>query len=655
MNKQTDDLIPREILFGNPDKVNVQLSDDSKFISYIAPKEGVLNIWIAPVDNIKESTCITNDNRRGIRSYNWSKDHSHIIYSQDTDGNENTHLFSVNIKTLVQKALTPKQVRSSMLKLSNRYPHEILVLMNNRVPEYFDIYKINIQTGERNLVFKNLAQYSTFLADEDFILRFGYKMLPSGEGEIYSLEDPSDYSKTKLFQKIAVEDMITSGLLHISSNKSKLFLIDSKNRNTSALVEVDLRSGARNILYSNEKADIDDYILEPKSKLVQAVAANYLRKEWVILDPAIEKDIEYLRNIEEGDFEILSRSYEDDKWIVAFLKSDEPVKYYLYNRTKKAVEFLFFNNERQVGLAFAEMHPLKIKSRDGLDLICYLTLPGSLKYDSADAPHPLPTQPVPLILNVHGGPNVRDRYGFNPTSQWLANRGYGVLNVNYRGSTGFGKDFINAGDGKWAREMQYDLEDAVNYCIEHKITERDKVVIMGGSYGGYAALVGMSMTPDLYAAGIDIVGPSNLETLINSIPPYWKPQAAHLTKMIGATTNTEAGRKYLKERSPLTYAHNIKKPLLIIQGANDPRVKQAESDQIVAVMKKHSIPVVYLLYPDEGHGLARPENRLSMYAHAEIFLANFVGGRFAPHENEFPGSSIIVQEGKDITWTTYKS
>lgn len=644
-----DDLISRDILFGNPDRVATRISKDGKFISYIAPKDGVLNIWVASIDKIAEAKVITNETQTGIRSYFWANDNTHIIYAQDKKGDENWRLYSVNVTTNEQKDLTPSDgVRASVLKLSDKYSNEILILINDRVAEYFDIYKVNIDTGKRELVYKNIGQYASFLADDDFKIRVGYKMLPSGEGEVCLFED-GDLEKAELFQKISTEDMLTTGPLHISADGIKLFMTDSVGRNTSALIEIDLVTKIRKVIYESDKADIDDYIVDTKSKMIQGVATNYLRKEWTIIDSKIASDLDYLKTIEDGDIEILSRTHEDNKWVVVFSKSDSPLKYYLYDRIKHEAQFLFVSNTSHEGLLFSKMYPQNIKSRDGLDLVSYLTIPRWL-----DNGKGIPTKTVPLVLYVHGGPNARDSWGFSSVAQWLANRGYAVLNINYRGSIGFGKSFTNAGDGEWARKMQDDLADGVQWAIDNKITQKDKIVIMGGSYGGYAALVGMTMTPDMYVAGIDIVGPSNLETLLKSIPPYWKPQMAHLIKIVGASPDTEEGRDFLKERSPLSFAKNIKKPLLIVQGANDPRVKQAESDQIVEAMKELAIPVVYLLYPDEGHGLARPENRLSMYANAEVFLANFAGGRFIPHNNNFPGSSVVVKEGNEISWTREK-
>jgi dipeptidyl aminopeptidase/acylaminoacyl peptidase len=450
----------------------------------------------------------------------------------------------------------------------------------------------------------------------------------------------------KLFQKIATEDMLNTAPLHITRDGKFLYMIDSTGQDTSALIQINLATREKKLIHVDPRADVNDLMVNPVSKIVEAVSVQYLKKEWQIIDSAVASDISRLQKIDKGDIEIVSRTKSDDKWIVAFLKDDGPLKYYFYDRLNHVAKFLFVSNSAQENLPFAKMHPVKIKARDGLELVSYLTLPRWL-----DNGLGVPAAPVPMVLYVHGGPNARDAWGFNAAHQWLANRGYAVLSVNYRGSTGFGKGFINAGDGQWAKAMQDDLEDAVAWTVDNKIARKDKVAIMGGSYGGYATLVGMTRTPDLFAAGIDIVGPSNLETLLKSIPPYWKPMVAHLNKIIGASVDTKEGLTLLKERSPLTYAEKIKKPLLIVQGANDPRVKQAESDQIVAAMVGHKIPVVYLLYPDEGHGLARPENRLSMYALSEVFLANFLGGDYIPHDNKFPGSTIEVKEGKEITWT----
>ena len=640
-----DRLIPREVLFGNPDKIAVRMSEDGKYISYLAPLNGVLNVFVAPVDNPLIGKAITADTERGIRSYSWAKNSNNIIYSIDNKGDENFRLYSIDINTKENILLTPKEgVRASVIKKSKSFPDEILVQMNKRVPEYFDIYKINVKSGKAEIIFENKEKYLSFIIDDNFKILFAYKMLPTGEGEIYSFKN-GNLASPQLFQKIKTEDMLTSSLLHITADGKILYAVDSSQRDKSALFEIDLSTQKRTLLYEDARADIDSCLVDPITKRIQAVSIDYLQKEWIILDPQINEDIKNLSKLNDGIIEITSRVENDNKWIVVYMQDDGPYKYYLYDRATGEAKFLFVSNSKQEEYSFAKMHPMQITSRDGLELVSYLTLPRWLDKGARLE------NPIPLILYVHGGPNSRDNKGYNATHQWLANRGYAVLSVNYRGSTGFGKSFINAGDGQWARKMQDDLEDAVKWAIDNNLADKSKIVIMGGSYGGYATLVGMSMTPDLYAAGIDIVGPSNLETLMNSIPPYWKPVFAHLKKIIGASPDNEGGKKFLFERSPLNYVKNIKKPLLIVQGAHDPRVKKLESDQIVSAMKKHGIPVVYLLYKDEGHGLARPENRMSFYAHAEVFLANILQGRYLGHDGNFPGSSMEIIEGKDLTWT----
>jgi dipeptidyl aminopeptidase/acylaminoacyl peptidase len=644
-NMKEDILIPREVLFGNPDKIAVRMSENGEYISYIAPLDGVLNIFIAPTSNPLDARAITDDRERGIRNYSWAKNNSNIIYAIDNKGDENFRLHSIDIKTLENKLLTPQNgVRSGIVKISKNFPDEILVRMNKLVPEYFDIYKINVKTGETELIFENKEKYTDFTIDDDLKIRLAYKMLPTGEGEIYFFKD-GNVSESELFQKIKVEDMLTTSALHITADSKILYIVDSSDRDKAALFEVDLLTQKRKMIYEDKRADIDATLVDPITKKIQAVAVDYLEKEWIIFDESIKKDIKNLSELNAGKIEIISRTSNDSKWIVVYMQDDGPYKYYLYDRSTKEAKFLFVSNTKQEDYFFAKMHPVTINARDGLELVSYLTLPRWLDKGARLS------SPIPLVLYVHGGPNSRDSKGYNSTHQWLANRGYAVLSVNYRGSTGFGKSFINAGDGEWARKMQNDLEDAREWAIDNNITEKDKVVIMGGSYGGYATLVGMTMTPDLYAAGVDIVGPSNLETLMNSIPPYWKPVFAHLKKIIGASPEDENGRKFLFERSPVNYAKSITKPLLIVQGAHDPRVKQAESDQIVTAMKEHGIPVMYLLYKDEGHGLARPENRMSFYAHAEIFLANILKGRYLNHDGKFPDSSMEIIEGKDLTWT----
>ncbi len=406
------------------------------------------------------------------------------------------------------------------------------------------------------------------------------------------------------------------------------------------MTALDLTTGTTAILAEDPRADVAGAMVHPTEETIQAVSFTYARTEWKVLDPAIRGDLDYLKTVAAGDILVTSRTLDDRLWTVAFLLDNGPARSYLYDRAKKQATFLFTNRRALEGLSLARMYPRVITSRDGLSLVSYLTLPPEADRRGDGRPD----RPLPLVLLVHGGPWARASWGLDPEHQWLANRGYAVLSVNFRGSTGFGKAFINAATKQWAGKMHEDLLDAVDWAVRERIAQRDKVCIMGGSYGGYATLVGLTFTPEAFACGVDIVGPSNLITLLNTIPPYWEPGMAMFTTRVG-DHRTEDGRKLLASRSPLTFVDRIQRPLLIGQGANDPRVKQSEADQVVAAMQKKSIPVTYVLYPDEGHGFARPENSLSFNAVVEAFLSQYLGGRYEPVGNDFKGSTITVPTG----------
>jgi len=444
------------------------------------------------------------------------------------------------------------------------------------------------------------------------------------------------------FAKIGLEDALTTSPIGFDKTGRVLYMADSRDRDTAALAAIDIETGNKTVIASNSRADLGNALIHTTEKTMQAVAFTYERREWQILDRSIEGDIDYLRKVSGGDMEVISRTLDDTNWLVAYIVDDGPVRYYRYDRTAKKAHFLFTNRKALEGLSLAKMHPVIVKTRDGLDMVSFLTLPQGTDTDGGARP----SKPLAMVLFVHGGPWARDEWGFNPTHQWLANRGYAVLSVNFRGSTGFGKEFVNAGNMEWGRKMHDDLIDAIEWAVKEGIADRKRIAIMGGSYGGYATLAGMTFTPDKFACGVDIVGPSNLVTLLNTIPPYWTPAVELFKKRVGDHT-TEEGREFLLDRSPLTYADRIRSPLLIGQGANDPRVKQNESDQIVREMQVKNIPVTYVLYPDEGHGFVRPENRLSFNAVAEIFFSGCLGGRYEPVGDDFRGSSITVSVGAE--------
>lgn len=634
------EVIPREVLFGNPERASFQASPDGKTLSWLAPKDGVLNVYVAPIDDIDNAKAVTNDDYRGIRQYFWAENGSHLVYMQDKGGDENFHAYSINIETGERLELTPHEgARAQLQQTSKLFPDHILVTINNRNPQLFDIYKIDVTSGESELVFQNEG-YLGFNTDDQFNVRFAARY--EGDGSVSYFEIDGDTVKEEPYLNVPSADALTTQIVGFNTEGDKLYIIDSRTGNTAALFVRDMNTGQTDMLYEHPKADISGAMGNPETGEVEAVAANYLRTEWKILDDAVADDLKYLRTVQDGDISISSRVKDDTLWTVAYVRDDGPVEYYTYDRAARKAEYIFSNRPELEDKPLAKMHPTVIESRDGLNLVSYLTLPVWTDTDG-DA---RPEEALPMVLLVHGGPWARDQWGYNSMHQWLSNRGYAVLSVNYRGSTGFGKDFINASNFEWAGKMHDDLIDAVNWAEQEGIADPDRVAIMGGSYGGYATLVGLTFTPDTFACGVDIVGPSSLVTLLNTIPPYWKPAMELFNQRVG-NLSTEEGRELLESRSPLNFIEKIKKPLLIAQGANDPRVKQSEADQIVSAMTEKNIPVTYILFPDEGHGFARPENSMAFNAATEAFLAEHIGGRYEPIDNDLEGSTMQVPAGAD--------
>ena len=631
-------LISRDVLFGNPDRSNAQLSHDGKYISYLAAVDGVLNVWVGPAKKPQEAQPVTKDTYRGIRSYFWAYTHQHIVYVQDKGGDENWRAYAVDVKSGKEVDLTPYEgVQAQIQGLSPNSPGEILVGLNDRDPRFHDSYRIDLNTGKRTLVEQNPG-FAGYMADNDLRLRLAFAIERDGSMSIKRNGEEG----WEDFLSIGAQDNLSVQPVGIDESGETLYLFDPRGRNTSALKAIHLKTGEEKILATHDKADMSGVMMHPVTNQVQAASAEYTRREWQILDSSLQKDLDKLAAIDEGDFFVTSRTQDDKVWMVATVSDAGPVRYYRYDRKAGKATFLFSNRKALEGLELARMHPLVIPSRDGLDLVSYLSLPPWMDRDGDGKP----SEPMPMVLLVHGGPWARDNWGYNSRHQWLANRGYAVLSVNYRGSSGLGKEFLNAANLEWSGKMHDDLIDAVDWAVEHGIADKDKVAIAGGSYGGYATLVGLTFTPDIFACGVDIVGPSNLITLIENAPPYWRPILPLIANRIGDISTVE-GRRALRAVSPLTHVEEIKKPLLIGQGANDPRVPQAESDQIVEAMLRKEIPVTYVLYPDEGHGFRRPENNNSFNAVTEAFLAQHLGGRAEEIGDDFQGSTIEVPTGAE--------
>jgi len=641
-------LIPRATLFGNPDRAGVQISPDGTQVSWLAPVEGVLNVWVAPVGDLAAAKPVTEDTDRGIRQYFWMPNSTHLVYLQDRGGDENWRAYSVDLATGEELDLTPFDgVRATIAHVSRDFPDTLAIGLNDRDPQYHDIHLVNAATGERTLLFEN-PRFAGVTLDDAMQVRLVSEMNSDGSEATFLVEGEA-YAP---FDTVPFEDTMGTRSVGLDRKGERLFMVDSRGRDTSALVVKRLSDGAMETIFEGTQSDVAGALVDPITDEVEAVASNYLKPEWTVLDPEMEKDLAYLETVDDGEIGIGSRSLDDSKWIVSYRGDAGPTQYHLYDRTAGTATRLFSSKDALEELPLVPMHGVEIPTRDGLTLPSYVSIPAWSDPDGDG----VPDEPLPMVLMVHGGPWARDSWGYNPYHQWFANRGYAVVSPNFRGSTGFGKSFVNAGDGEWADSMHDDLIDAVEWAVGKGIADRDRVGIFGGSYGGYAALAGVTFTPEVFAASVSIVGPSNLITLMNSLPPYWAPMIEMFAKRV-ADHRTPEGRRTLRDMSPLTHVDEIVKPLLIGQGANDPRVKQQESDQIVKAMQAKDLPVTYVLYPDEGHGFAKPENNIAFQAIAEAFLAEHLGGRAEPITDEIGASTAkVVSKGaldlpvEETTW-----
>jgi len=606
------ELIPREVLFGNPLKASPRISPDGKLLSYRAPTDNVMNVWVRTVGR-EDDRPVTKDDNRGIRIYFWAQDSKHIMYLQDVGGNENWRLYGVNLETDEIKDFTPfDEVQVRITARSKHYPHELLVAMNKENPRVHDVYHLDLTSGELKLMAKNPGNYIVWVTDTHFKVWGALAATPEGGFDLLVRENETAERKNLVAWDL--EDSLNSGPVSFSKDGRYIYLKDSRDVNAGRLVKMEIATGDIEVIAEDPQYDVGGVMVHPDTYEIQAVTFYRARKELVVLDESIKGDFEAIRKLDQGDFFVTDRDSADDTWLVAFTKDNGPVSYYAFDRKTQKGIFLFDHMPDLKRHTLAPMEPISFISRDGLTIHGYITYPPGKGRTN-----------LPMVLNVHGGPWYRDTWGYNSEAQWLANRGYVCLQVNFRGSTGYGKEFLNAGNKEWGGKMHDDLVDAVNWAVGEGIADSEKVAIYGGSYGGYAALVGATFTPDLFRCAVDIVGISNLITWIETIPPYWSTLLATIHKRIG---NPDTEEEFLKSRSPLFKVDEIKIPILIAQGANDPRVKQAESEQIIEAMKKKGLEYEYMLFPDEGHGFAKPENRLRFIAAAEKFLAKHLGGRY---------------------------
>ncbi|HTB42599.1 MAG TPA: S9 family peptidase [Acetobacteraceae bacterium] len=632
-----DRLIPRAHLFGNPNRLNGTISPDGTHLAWVAPLDGVMNVWIAPRVTPEQARAVTHDTKRGVRDYYWAYDGQHLLFLQDRDGDENWRLHAVNVHTGETRTLTPEGARATPAGTSRHVRDAVLVTLNQRDPSYPDLFRVELATGEMAVVAENPG-FAGFMADDRYMPRLALRSTPDGGMDI--LRPASDGTWTD-WDHIPAEDAFSTAVSHLNADGTTLYMRDSRGRDTAALVAVDLATSARKLLAADARADIGGVLTDRDTYAPLAYHVTVERLSYIALDPRVQPDLDFLAAQDIGDWWIMSRTEDDRLWIVGAHSDTRPGMAYLYDREARDLRLLYETRPELSGAPLSRMHPVTIPARDGLNLVCYLTLPRRVDLAGTGRPD----APGPLVLLVHGGPWARDTFGYNSYAQWLANRGYAVMTVNFRGSTGLGKHVVNAGNLEWGRRMDDDLLDAVAWAVDQRVADPARIAIFGGSYGGYAVLASMTRNPELYCCGVDVVGPSNLETLLATVPPYWASFRAQLIRALG-DPDTEDGRALLRERSPLHQAGRIRRPLLIAQGANDPRVKQAESDQMVGAMQANGVPVTYLLYPDEGHGFVRPENQLAFVAVAEQFLADCLGGEAAPvTAEELQETTMQVLEG----------
>ena len=637
-------LIPREVLFGNPERSDPQISPDGTQLAWLASDEnGVVNVWIGSIEG-KEGRPVTNENHRPVDWYKWAGDSKHILFLQDNAGDEITHLFAADLTNGKVRDLTPfPGVRAQNVLTDLQHPGSVLVALNRRDRHSFDMYRVDLEKGEVTLEATNPGDVLTWTTDNDFVIRAATVFDGKSGNTIIRVRDAVDKPWRDLvvmpFEKALFGGQVVGGSLiaGFAPDGKGLVIHSALHSDKGRLVRVDLRDGKElEILAQSPDADVADsglgselsVLRDPTTHAIQAVEFDYLEPGWVFLDPKVEADFATIGTDLPGFLELVSRDRSDTKWIIALHRSEAPAIFYSYDRTTKKRHLLFEEKPALTKFYRAQKKPVVIKARDGLEMVSYLTTPLGA-----------PAKNLPMVLLIHGGPWFRDQFDFDPEVQLLANRGYAVLQVNYRGSTGFGLKFLNAGTNEWGRGTQEDLFDAVKWAIDEGTADPKRIAAMGWSGGGFATLLALEMRPDLFVCGVDVVGPAELATLYRSFPSYWSNITARWRRRGGDFDHDE---KLNREVSPLYHVEKIQAPLLIGQGKNDPRVTIENANAMVKALREAKREVVYVVYPDEGHGFARPENQRDFYGRVEEFLAKHLGGR-AERWKKIEGSSAELR------------
>lgn len=622
---QEPPLIDRELFFDNPEIAGGQLSPDGKLISFLKVNKGKMNIWVKSFDEpFEKAKPITADTLRPIGGYFWTSDSKYILYVQDKGGNENFHVYAVDpfgVPTSMgvpeARDLTPMEnVRAFIYNVSKKNPNIMWVGINNRDQAWHDLFQLEISTGKLTLLRENKERLTGFYFDWDEKIRLATRSADDGSTEILRADEDGF---TKIYDCAPLENCGPSGFF---DKENKTFYFESnkgENENLTKLYQMDPATQEVKLVEGDplNKVDFDGVTVSDVSRQILFTTYTDAKTRWYFKDKNFEASYKFLQAKFKGkEIGFNSMTKDESKALISVYSDDDPGSVYFFDfKTKKVIK-QYTPRPKLQSLPLAKMEPITYKSSDGLEIPAYLTLPLGKEPKN-----------LPVIVLPHGGPWARDNWGYNSFAQFMANRGYAVLMMNFRGSTGYGKKFLNAGNLQWGEKMQDDITWGVKHLISQGIADPKRVGIMGGSYGGYATLAGLTFTPDVYAAGVDIVGPSNLLTLLNSIPPYWESFRKIFHIRMG-DPGTPEGKAKLEKQSPLFSASKIKVPLLVVQGANDPRVKKAESDQIVSALRDLGIGVEYLCAMDEGHGFRNPENNMAMLAYAEKFLAKHLGGRY---------------------------
>ncbi|MFN8207259.1 MAG: S9 family peptidase [Bacteroidales bacterium] len=618
-------LIDRELFFDYPEIAGGQISPDAQWMSFLKPYKGVMNIWVKKIeDPFEKAVPLTADTLRPIRSYFWTDDSKYILFVQDKGGNENFQVYAVNPKDPADAAsgvpvcrnLTNKEnVRAMIFNVSKKNPDILWVGLNDRDPAWHDLYQLSISTGELKLLRENTNRITGWDFDWDENLRLASRSREDGSTEYLRVD------KDKLVKIYECGPLETAYTIAFNPDNSKVYLVTNKGEenNFTKLVLLDPATGQEEFVESDPEKRVDFGGIQISDLSHQIIVTTYtdakVRKYWK--DKAFEEDYKLLQSKFPGmEIDMASSDKNEKKFLMAVYSDTDPSSVYLFDRDTREATFQYRPRPKLPIADLSTMEAISYKSSDGLEIPAYLTIPKGKEASN-----------LPLLVIPHGGPWARDNWGYNSYAQFFSNRGYAVLQMNFRGSTGYGKAFLDAGNRQWGDKMQDDITWGVKYLVSQGIADSTKVGILGGSYGGYATLAGVTFTPDLYAAAVAVVAPSNLLTLLGSIPPYWEAGRKTFHLRMGDPTIPE-GKAQLERQSPLNHVAKIKTPLMVVQGANDPRVKKAEADQIVVAMRDNKIPVVYLCAPDEGHGFARPENNMAYLAAAEKFLAEHLGGRY---------------------------